>query len=60
MSIVDPLVALAAACEQIRTGDVEEIELNFADEHDNLDGTGRAMSLQITVRRYPWRPRIEV
>lgn len=56
MTIVDPVVALAAACEQVRTGEVEEVELNFADEYDHLDGTGRAMSLQITVRRYPWQP----
>lgn len=45
--MIDPFLALAAAAEQIRTGDVDEVE--FAWTHDYPD-EGSA-HLTITVRR---------
>lgn len=56
MTIVDPLVALAAACEQVRTGVVEEIELNFEEDHEYPDGSTSTSTLSIAVRKDPWRP----
>lgn len=56
MAIVEPLVAMAAACEQVRTGEVEEIELHFEEEREGLDGSTVTSSLNISVRKDPWRP----
>lgn len=45
--IVDPLVAMAAAAEQIRTGMIEEVEMDW-----HFETSDHEVHLTLTVRRY--------
>lgn len=59
MSVVDPIVAIAAACEQIRTGDIEEVQLEFINSIECPNGDNMASQMHIIIRKNQFQPVIQ-